>query len=92
MIGLYVANCGIATSTKAEFLAVLRGLSYAWNKGIKQLILEVDSMVVVQSLLGDLNHSSPYYHIVRRSHELVRRQEWNVKIQHCYKEANRAAD
>lgn len=91
-LGLFAANCGVTTSTKAELLAALRGLSLVWNKGHRRVVLELDSMVVVNSLLGDLNPSSPYFHIIRRCQELVRNKEWRVVVQHCYREANRAAD
>lgn len=92
MLGMFAANCGIASSTKAELLAVMKGLALAWNKGHKRVILEVDSMVVTRSLLGEINPSSPYYHVIRRCRELLEKQEWEVVVQHCYRQANRSAD
>lgn len=92
VIGMYAANCGATTCTRAEFLAVLRGLALTWNKGCRKVVLEVDSMVVVRELLGDLRPSSPLYHIVRRCKGLIFDQEWEVVVKHCYREANRAAD
>lgn len=75
IIGLFAANCGLAPCIKAELLAVLKGLALAWNKGLKRVILEVDSQVVTKSLLEENHNSSPYYHIIRRCKELTLRQE-----------------
>lgn len=75
LLGMFAENCGIASSTKAELLAVLQGLAYAGNKGYKKIILEVDSKVVANILIGDLQPSSPYYHIIRRCQEMVRKKE-----------------
>lgn len=91
-IGMYATNCGIASSTRAEFLAVLKGLALAWNTGQRKVVLEVDSVVVVCTLLGEDIPSSLYYHIIRRCKEMISKQAWVVEVQHCYSEANRAAD
>lgn len=91
-LGMFSANCGSTTCTKAELLAAMRGVALAWNKGYRKILLEVDSMVVVRELLGELRPSSPYFHIVRRYKEMIFDREWEVVVQHCYREANRAAD
>lgn len=91
-VGMFAANCGFTSATKAELLAVLKGLAVAWNGRYKRVIVEVDSMVVIRSLLGDNNTSSPYFHIIRRCRELIDNEEWEVILRHCYREANRVAD
>lgn len=81
ILGLFVADCGITSSTKDEVLAILKGLTLAWNKGMKIVILEVDSMVVTGLLLGELDHNSPNnYHIIHWCDEMVRKQGWKVEV------------
>lgn len=54
--------------------------------------LSVDSEVVVRLLVERIPKNSPYIHIIRKCRSLIRRQEWEVTISHCYREANRAVD
>lgn len=46
----FVVNCGVCSCTRAELIAVLRGLSMAWNGGHRKVHVEVDSEVVVHLL------------------------------------------
>lgn len=89
---MFAANCGYCSSTRAELLAVVRGLVVAWNGGHRRIQLTVDSEVVVRALVDEVSPTSPFYHIIKKCKELVSRAEWRVSIQHCYREANRAAD
>lgn len=92
MFEMFAANCGICSSTKAEFLAVLRGLTLAWNGGHKRVQLTVDSETVAKALVGDIAATSPYFHIITHCKSQIAKSEWEVTIHHCYREANRAAD
>lgn len=65
-LSMFAENCGIASCTKAEFLAVLKELALVWNLGHRRVVLKVDSLVVARALLGGDIPSSPYYHVVRR--------------------------
>ena len=89
---MFAMNCGECSCTRAELLAVMRGLIVAWNGGHKTVIVSVDSEVVVHLLEGDPPTNSPYIHIIRKCNALIRNREWEVKVEHCYREANRAAD
>ena len=88
----FAVNCGVCSCTCAELLGVLRGLAIAWNGGHRKVLLSVDSEVVVKWLCSDLSTPSPFIHLVRRCKALVDRGEWEVRVSHCYREANRAAD
>ena len=89
---MFASNCGVCSCTKAELLAVLRGLAIAWNGGHRRVQLTVDSEVVVRLLLEAFPANSPYIHIIRKCKALICRPEWKVTVSHCYREANRAAD
>ena len=88
----FAANCGECSCTRAELMAVLRGLNVAWNGGHRKIVLSVDSEVVVRMLEGDPPTNSPYIHIIRKCIALIRNRDWVVQVEHCYREANRAAD
>lgn len=64
----------------------------AWNGGHRRVVVSVDSEVVVKLLEGDPPANSPYIHIVRKCNDLIQNREWVVKVEHCYRKANRAAD
>lgn len=70
----------------------MRGLSVAWNGGHRKIVVSVDSEVVVRMLAGDPPANSPFIHIIRKCMALINNSEWVVKVEHCYREANRAAD
>lgn len=85
-------NCGFCSSTRAEILVVLHGLNVAWKAGHRRVQLTLDSELVVRVLSEDNTTSSQNSHIIRRCKNFLRRQDWQVTIHHCYREANRAAD
>lgn len=89
---VFAANCGECSSTRAELLAVMRGLIVAWNGGHRRVVVSVDSEVVVRLLEGDPPTNSPYIHIIRKCNALIQNHEWMIKVEHCYREAKRAAD
>ena len=47
-------NLGHTTSTQAELWAVRQGLTSAWNMDYKQIILEIDSLMVIQMLITNM--------------------------------------
>lgn len=89
---MFAVKCGTCTCTKAELLGVLRGLAIAWNGGHRKVQLSVDSETVFRVLADAIPPNSPYIHIIRKCRALIPRQEWEVTISHCYREANRATD
>lgn len=52
----------------------------------------VDSGVMVRCLVESITPFSLYFHIINKCKALILRSDWEVTIQHCYKEANRAVD
>lgn len=89
---IFASNCGACSCTRAELLAILRGLSVAWNGVHRKVHVEVDSETVVRMLDGDPPTRSTYIHLIRKCRALISREEWEVKVTHCFREANRTAD
>lgn len=89
---LYAMNCGDCMCTRAELLAVVRGLAIAWNGGHRKVKLKIDSQVVVHMLMDATPPYSPYIHLIRKCKAIITRQGWEVKVGHCFSEENKAAD
>jgi ribonuclease HI len=47
-------NLGHATRTQAELWTVRQGLTSAWNMGYKQIILEIDSLMVIKMIATNM--------------------------------------
>ena len=88
----FALNLGYCTSVKAELAALLKGLELAKRHGIAKLIVHIDSQVVCHKLRMQHPKNKGYYFLVKRSQELLNNSEWDVKVEHCYRESNQAAD
>lgn len=88
----FVSFEGIGEVFLAELLAIIRGLSLAWERGIRKLICISDCEDVVKALtgLGSFNlYSCAAYLAEARS---LINQEWEVSILHHNRERNKPAD
>ena len=80
-------NIGVCSITMAELWGLCQGLVLPWNKGIRGLQVEVDSICVVKLLQptnGRYNAASPLVYGIL---ELLSRS-WNVSVCHVFREAN----
>ncbi|GKE97584.1 non-LTR retroelement reverse transcriptase, partial [Tanacetum coccineum] len=76
----------------SEILALLHGIIMARDVGIRKLLIKVNSQVVVHLMEGKIIRHSPAFYIVKKCRNLLKSLDWKVKLEHCYREANRAAD
>ncbi|CAN1820331.1 Putative ribonuclease H protein At1g65750, partial [Linum perenne] len=76
---------------RAEIWGVIEGMELAWSCGIKQLRVQSDSATAVTLLSNPQQCSHQHSNLIRWFQELKSRQ-WNVTIEHIYREANFAAD
>ena len=88
----FAANFGVCSSMKAELLALLQGLQLARNLGISRLEVHMDSKVVVDTLTGTTKSNQLYYFTLKHCKALLHDSSWSIKLHHCYRESNRAAD
>ncbi|GJX33253.1 non-LTR retroelement reverse transcriptase [Tanacetum coccineum] len=91
-IRAFAENYGICTVTRSEILALLHGIIMARDVGIRKLLIKVNSQVVVHLMEGKIIRHSPAFYIVKKCRNLLKSLDWKVKLEHCYREANRAAD
>jgi len=88
----FTLNLGYCTSVKAELAALLQGLKLAKSHGITKLIVHTDSQVVCNKLKKQHPKNKGYCFLVKQSQELLNLSDWDVKVEHCYRESNQAAD
>ena len=73
-------------------MAVLKGLVVAWEGGHRKVHVELDSEVVVRMLTDEPPSKSPFINLIRKCVAFIKRDQREVKVSHCYREANRATD
>ena len=86
-----MTNIGVCSAVYAELWAVIQGLSLGWSLEIKKLILEVDSMLVVNWLKKVSACDSNQANLIHICLDFLRRN-WEVQISHIYREGNQLAD
>ncbi|KAJ1377551.1 Ribonuclease H domain [Sesbania bispinosa] len=83
---------GIGTVVEAKYLAILMGLEFAWNKGVKNLVIESDCLDVISELnLPSSLSSHPNYGLLCKIRSILNR-DWVVTLQHVARDANRPTD
>ena len=91
-ISRFSARVGLVTNNMAELATVRQGLAMAWNAGVKLLQLELDSRVVLTWLTNkNMNYPTNMLPLIYDCRNLLD-QEWEVHVQHVYREANGCAD
>ncbi|KAJ8441387.1 hypothetical protein Cgig2_009095 [Carnegiea gigantea] len=75
-----------------KLLALLHGLRMAKAEGITQLIVQLDSKVVIDKLEKVDSSRCEHYFIIQEYRKLVLDGSWRISLTHCFREANRAAN
>ncbi|KAH9685635.1 putative ribonuclease H protein [Citrus sinensis] len=84
-------NIGHCTITGAKVWGLFQGLQLAWNIGIRQLRVEVDSRCTIKILATNNIHPNAYSSLIQGIKRLPNR-DWQVSLSHSYRETNFAAD
>ena len=85
-------SMGNCSAMKSEIKAILRGLWIAKDKDIKRVWVQVDSSTLVGLLKDDSTYCAEHASIIRQCRDLIHQEGWEVRISHCYREANKVAD
>ncbi|CAI0468391.1 unnamed protein product [Linum tenue] len=87
----FVCNFGVCSITSAELKGAAEGLRLAYNKGYKKVQLNLDSSTAVAIIKNhkDENHR---HGIFANQFNFLLNLDWDVKVEHVYREANFAAD
>jgi ribonuclease HI len=82
---------GDTTAYIAELWGIYEGLRLAQRRGVTRLEMQTNSQVIAQTLKDNTNGSGMGGALIKRIRSLLDGQ-WEVKIMHIYREANRSAD
>ncbi|KAK9285069.1 hypothetical protein L1049_024254 [Liquidambar formosana] len=87
----FYRHIGRTTSVCAELWAIRDGLQLAWSMGYCHVILQLDAQIVI-SLLTQQMASTPWHLTLVTDCKSLLQRDWQVQIQHVYREANKCAD
>ena len=90
-LGGFAANFGSCPVIISKLRGAYYGLLLTWNKGWRQMVLEMDSSSAIALIHNTDLDRHPYASVLKHVQSLVQRA-WVVKIQHIYLERNRAVD
>ena len=88
----FSANFGIYTSVKTELLALLKGLQVGKAESIAQLIIQMDSQIVVDKINEPIGKRHAYGNIIKQCQLLMLDPDWTVQLTLCFRVSNKAAD
>ncbi|KAK6782003.1 hypothetical protein RDI58_019799 [Solanum bulbocastanum] len=91
MVLAFATPLGDGTSIQAEVEAALFGLSWSLEMGYENIILEVDSQLLVAWIMNRAQHPWSIDNQLRKLQQLIG-QIKQFKCNHIYREANCAAD
>lgn len=87
----YGRNIGSCSVLKAELWGIWDGLHLAWQHGFRNVILETNCKVAVETIIKEETMENDYYGLVIGIRNLLNR-DWIVRCNHIYRERNRCAD
>ncbi|WCJ29423.1 LINE-1 retrotransposable element ORF2 protein [Euphorbia peplus] len=87
----FMCNLGICTALLAELWGLYYGLEMAWKKGYRRVIVEIDSLIVLKLVMDGERVFHRYYWLIEGC-KLFLKHDWEIKMQHQFREGNRAAD
>ncbi|KAL2934347.1 hypothetical protein RDABS01_017466, partial [Bienertia sinuspersici] len=92
LLRAFSANFGIFSAYWAELKAVAYGLDLARTLGIQNLVVQMDNKACIQSIQSEAYTGGEYFHILNFCRNIIKQTNWNVKLEHCYREGNWVAD
>ncbi|XP_050229329.1 uncharacterized protein LOC126678474 [Mercurialis annua] len=90
-LGSFAMCIGRDSVIGAEFRGVYHGLLLGWKLGATRVVIEVDNSLVVEKINAGSVEAAGYSNLLASIQGLLKRN-WEVKINHVYREANAAAD
>lgn len=87
----FASNLGFCDSSTAELWAVWLGPHFTWDKGCRNLLLEVDSLEVHRMLNAKVQLLNHQPNLCFEYRDLLKR-DWSISVRHVFREANRRVD
>ncbi|CAN1824587.1 Putative ribonuclease H protein At1g65750 [Linum perenne] len=82
---------GLCSVIRAEMRGIVDGMGIAWDKGVRKLGIQSDSASEIKLLTDASWNNHQHLSLVRQFQEMLT-WNWEVSIEHIYREANKAAD
>lgn len=76
----------------AKLPAAEIGLQLGRNMGITHLILQIDNQACIEVLNNETYQGGECYHILNNCRKLINSSNWNIHINHCYREGNKVVN
>ncbi|KAK2373854.1 Polynucleotidyl transferase, ribonuclease H superfamily protein [Trifolium repens] len=90
-LGGFAKGLGECRVMVAELWGAFEGLKLAWERGYKKVELQLDAQNVVKVINKDLHAKAEDWSLCKKIWRLLE-MEWEVRIRHTYRKANRCAD
>jgi ribonuclease HI len=84
-------SLGVTTAYVAELWGLFEGLTMTRRLGYKKVDVQMDSTIIVQTINNYSVANASGWGLTRKIRFFLI-LDWNVKIKHIYREANRGAD
>ncbi|CAN1167702.1 Putative ribonuclease H protein At1g65750 [Linum perenne] len=91
LMDAFSSNLGKCSITRAEITGVVIGLERAWDLGVRDVAVQVDSACAVALLNGNWNLEHQHACLLDRFKQLIARP-WRICVKHIYREGNHLAD
>ncbi|XP_060203034.1 uncharacterized protein LOC132631475 [Lycium barbarum] len=90
LIMAFAKSLGKGSSNLAEAKVALYGMKWCISNGFRNIILESDSLIIINMLEGKINIAWELQDSIDTIKQLL--SQTNYIAQHCYREANQVAD
>ncbi|CAN1826464.1 Putative ribonuclease H protein At1g65750 [Linum perenne] len=84
-------NLGKCSITRAELTGAVTGLERAWELGVRELTVQLDSLCAVR-LISDLENTDHQHACIVKRFKALMNRAWRVRVIHIYREGNFLAD
>lgn len=88
----FSCNLGACSVLQAELLALLNDLRVARNLGLPKVIFETDSKAIINYVLRGSIINFQLKSLLEEIISFFRLPDWQILLQHSFKEANKCAD
>ncbi|XP_061350360.1 uncharacterized protein LOC133295534 [Gastrolobium bilobum] len=86
----FVYNIGSCDPLTAEFWGILKGLQFAWEMKVQNLIVESDSLQAIQAIVGKREDNACY--ALSNTIQRLLDKDWHTVLLHVRREGNLCAD
>lgn len=87
----FALNISNVTSAPAEAWALFKSLQISWKRDFKKVVVEIDSMIVLQLLNMDIGDEHLCFSLIYQCKQVLVR-DYVVRLQHVYKGGNGIVD